>query len=159
MDRKEQAMEYFLKGYNCTQAIVLTFRDHLGLDETTALKIASPFGGGMGRMREVCGAFSGILLVLGYLYGYEDVKDPSLKKELYGRVQDLAERFKEVNCSHPLTEGSIVCRELLGLQKGESSDSTPSERTPAYYAKRPCKEIIGNAAAILDAYLCNHPYK
>lgn len=157
MNHRKLAIENFLSGCNCSQAIMLAFCDITGLDEKTALKLSSSFGGGMGRLREVCGAFSGILMVVGCLYGYDEVKNPELKKEHYKRVQELAEAFKKATKGISKSDGSIVCRELLGLNKDENSDFTPTERTPEFYRKRPCGEIIGTAAEILDLYIEEHP--
>ena len=145
MTRKERAMQNFLEGYNCTQSIILAFEDLITIDIDTALKIASPYGGGMGRLREVCGSVSGMFMVLGYIKGYDDPKDYEGKKQLYEHVQELARRFEEQN-------GSIVCRDLLGLSVKKES-AQPSLRTEEYYKKRPCKEIIGCAAEILEEYL------
>ena len=145
MTRKEKAMESFLDGYNCCQCMMLAFEDLLTIDLDTALKIASPFGGGMGRLREVCGSVSGMFMVLGYIYGYNDPKDYEGKKDLYAHIQELAHRYEEAN-------GSIICRDLLGLTV-QHDTATPSERTSEYYAKRPCAEKIGSAAEILEAYL------
>lgn len=148
MNRGEIAKEYFLKGYNCSQAVVLSFKDKLNLDESTLLKISSPFGGGMGRLREVCGTVSGMFMVLGLLYGYDEA-DQDAKKKLYERVQELAKQFE-------LDNGSIVCRELLGLSE-KHSIATPDARTSQYYKKRPCPELIYYAANLLDDYINNHP--
>ena len=145
MTRKEKAMQNFLEGYNCSQSILLAFEDLITIDIDTALKIASPYGGGMGRLREVCGSVSGMFMVLGFLKGYDNPKDYEGKKVLYTHVQELARRFEEKN-------GSIVCRDLLGLSV-QKEDATPSLRTDEYYGKRPCKELIGCAAEILEAYL------
>ena len=159
MDHKEIAMNNFLKGCNCSQAIMLAFCDITGIDEKTALRLSSSFGGGMGRLREACGAFSGILMVAGILYGYDDVETPELKIAHYKRVQELAARFKEATRGGNAEEGSVVCRELLGLSKGENTGGEPSKRTAEYYAKRPCKEIIGKAAEIMDKYIEENPPK
>ena len=140
------ARENFKKGYNCAQSIMLAYTDVTGLDEDTALRMASPFGGGMGRMREVCGAISGIYMVLGLLEGYSTPGDDIAKKELYSKVQSLAESYRQEN-------GSIICRELLGLTTIGPDDPTPSKRTDEYYKLRPCEVKIGNAARILDLYL------
>lgn len=145
MTRKDKAMQYFLDGYNCAQSVVLAFEDILTIDARAAIKAASPFGGGMGRLREVCGSVSGMFMVLGYVAGYDDAKDNEGKKKLYEQVQALAHQFEEEN-------GSIVCRDLLGLTV-KKEDATPSERTESYYKKRPCKELVGNAAEILENYL------
>ena len=145
MTRKEKAMEKFLEGYNCSQSVVFAFEDCLTIDVDTALKMASPYGGGMGRLREVCGSVSGMFMVLGFLKGYDDPKDSEGKKQLYTHVQELARRFEEEN-------GSIVCRDLLGLSV-KKEDATPSPRDDSYYKKRPCKELVGSAAEILEEYL------
>jgi len=143
--RKEIAMQNFYEGYNCTQSVVLAFEDLFDIDRDTLLTMVSPFGGGMGRLREVCGSVSGMFFVLGHLCGYSDPKDKEKKAQLYARVQELAGRFEEKN-------GSIVCRELLGLTEKKQAP-TPDDRTAEYYKKRPCPELIGMAAEILDEYL------
>ncbi len=148
-ERKEKAMSLFLEGYNCTQSLVLAFEDLIGMERNQLARIASPLGGGMGRLREVCGSVSGMFLVLGFLYGYDKPGDLEVKKELYERVQELARRFEERN-------GSIVCRELLGLSVKRESP-IPEARTEEYYKKRPCKELIGMAAEILDEYIRECP--
>ena len=125
--------------------MIFAFEDLITIDIQTALKAASPFGGGMGRLREVCGGVSGMFMVLGYVQGYDDAKDFEGKKKLYEHVQELARRFEEQN-------GSIVCRDLLGLSV-KKEEATPSQRTEEYYKKRPCKEIVGCAAEILENYL------
>ena len=145
MTRKEKAMQSFLEGYNCSQCLVLAFEDYLTIDIDTALKIASPFGGGMGRLREVCGSVSGMFMVFGFLKGYTTPSDYEGKKELYEHIQELARRFEEVN-------GSIVCRDLLGLSV-QKETATPEKRTDEYYKKRPCAELVGIATEILEAYL------
>lgn len=149
--RKEQAKEYFYEGYNCSQSLVLAFKDLINLDEETLVKLASSFGGGMGRLREVCGAVSGMFMVIGILYGYSDPQNGGSKAEHYGRVQELANRFEA-------KYGSIVCRELLGLTQKHDAP-TPEARTKDYYAKRPCPEIIGAAAEILDEYISEQNQK
>lgn len=151
MDRGQKAKEYFESGYNCTQAVAMAFSDLTGFDEKTIATIAQPFGGGMGRLREVCGTFSGMLLVLGSLYGDNDPKNTVQKKEIYERVQELAKNFERDN-------GSIICRELLGLSV-KHSEPTPEERTPQYYKKRPCNELAYYAANLLDEYIKNEKSK
>ena len=147
MERAERAAELFLQGYNCAQAVAVVFSDLTGLSPELSAKMASSFGGGMGRMREVCGAVSGMLLVTSLLYGYDDPENDQGKKELYQLVQSLAGQFRERN-------GSIVCRELL---KNPPSDPNPSPRTAAYYRQRPCAAMVFTAAEILDAYIAAHP--
>uniref|UniRef100_UPI00405719CC C-GCAxxG-C-C family protein n=1 Tax=Agathobacter sp. TaxID=2021311 RepID=UPI00405719CC len=145
MTRKEKAMQSFLDGYNCSQSIILAFEDLIGMDIDLALKIASPFGGGMGRLREVCGSVSGMFMVMGFLYGYNQPGDYEGKKELYEHIQKLATCYEEAN-------GSIICRDLLGLTV-KKEEAAPERRTEEYYKKRPCKEKIGSAAEILENYL------
>lgn len=145
----QKAMNLFKEGYNCSQSVFLAFQDLYGIDRSTALKLSSSFGGGMGRLREVCGAVSGMFLTAGVLYGYDSSKDRSSKTEHYKRIQQLARSFEELN-------GSIVCRQLLGLgQKKESY--VPEERTKDYYRKRPCGQIVGCAAYIMEEYIRSHP--
>ncbi len=147
--RREQAMALFEKGYNCAQAVVLAFADLHGLDQTTAAALSSSFGGGMGRLREVCGAVSGMFLTAGILYGYDDPGASEEKAEHYARIQELAAEFEKRN-------GSIVCRELLGSGR-KRDEPTPEARTAEYYKKRPCKELVGDAAEILEGYIKEHP--
>ncbi len=139
------AERYFKEGYNCAQAVVLAFIDEIGMEREAALRLSSPFGGGMGRLREVCGAVSGMWIVLGCLKGYSEPGNNKIKMELYSTVQMLAEKVKRVN-------GSIVCRELLSLPSGPD-DPVPEKRTEGYYKKRPCGLIVANVAEILEEYL------
>ncbi len=143
--RGQRAKELFLEGYNCSQAVVLAFADYFEESPERLAKLVSAFGGGMGRLREVCGSVSGMFFVLSQLYGYSDPKAKLEKMDLYARVQELAARFREQN-------GSIVCRELLGLTE-KVSVPVPEERTPEYYKKRPCPDLIAQAADILEQYL------
>lgn len=145
MTHEEKARELFLEGYNCTQAVVAAFCDEMNIDKETALRMASSFGGGMGRLREVCGTVSGMFLVAGYYYGYDDPKDFQAKSRHYERIQELAARFRKEN-------QSIVCRELLGLKEKQSSPA-PEPRTEEYYKKRPCPELAACAARILEEYM------
>ena len=147
MDHMEYAGKLFLEGYNCAQSVMVAFCDQTGLTPEFAARVASPYGGGMGRMREVCGAVSGMLMVAGLLYGYSDPKDTAGKRELYKLEQELAGKFKEQT-------GSIVCRELL---KNPPSDPNPSERTAEYYKVRPCCRMVMLASSILDDYIREHP--
>lgn len=139
------AMELFQEGYNCAQAVFLAFSDWYDIDMETAVKLSSSFGGGMGRLREVCGAVSGMFMAAGTIYGYSDPKATIEKQEHYKRIQELAKEFEQEN-------SSIICRELLGLAKGPDKPE-PEERTAQYYKKRPCKELVGRAAAILENYI------
>lgn len=145
LDHAKLAEELFLSGCNCAQAVVYAFSDLTGLDRDTSLKLACSFGGGFGRMREVCGAFSGACMVAGLLWGYSDTADKSLKADHYALIQQMAKKFREAN-------GSIICRELLsGIES--STDSNPSDRTAEYYKKRPCQKISAYAAEIVDNLL------
>lgn len=146
MSKGDIAKQNFMNGYNCSQAVLLAFCEDFGLEKETALKISEPFGGGMGRMREVCGTVTGMFMVLGLAMGNSDAKDGSTKKNVYKSVQELAEKFKQDN-------GSIICRELLGIQKANKESYVPSERTNEYYKKRPCPELCKYAADILEEYL------
>ena len=143
MDHGIKAAELFLQGYNCAQAVAVAFCDVTGLPEQQAARMASAFGGGMGRLREVCGAVSGMLLVLGTLEGYDTPGDDAAKKQLYSRVQALAKEFQAEN-------GSIICREIL---KNPPSDPNPTPRTAEFYAQRPCAKMVLTAARLLDEYL------
>lgn len=138
-------MELFKQGYNCSQAVLTAFCDEIGMDFETALKISSSFGGGMGRLREVCGAVSGMFMVAGMKFGYTDPKDKLTKAEHYKLIQSLALDFKEKN-------GSLICRELLGINT-EMDSYIPETRTADYYKKRPCVELVGYAADIMDEFI------
>lgn len=143
-DKKSLAKSYFLQGYNCAQAVCMAFAEEMHMDPETAARMVSAFGGGMGRMREVCGAVSGMFFVLGSLEGYSDPKEKDGKMALYKRVQELADEFRCRN-------GSTICRELLSGTASRISDSPePSARTEEYYKKRPCPEIVAEAADILQ---------
>lgn len=148
---ENEAKELFLEGYNCSQSVVAAFSDLLGVERRQAVRMASPFGGGMGRMREVCGCVSGMFMILGYLYGYDDPTVYDGKKELYERVQTLAASFKEAH-------GSIYCRVLLGLE-GADTSPVPGRRTAEYYKKRPCPNLAGETARLLAEYIQAHPYE
>ncbi len=149
MDHSFYAAELFLQGYNCAQAVTVAFCDVTGLTPEFSARMASSFGGGMGRMREVCGAVSGMLMVAGLLYGYDGPETGTPKMEHYALVQDLAAQFRQET-------GSIVCREILN---DPPSDPNPTPRTAEFYAKRPCTRMVMLAARILDAYIAQHPAK
>ena len=147
MDRQSYAAELFFKGHNCAQAVVMAFSDVLKLDPSFCAKMSSSFGGGMGRMREVCGAVSGMLMVAGLLYGYDSYDDDERKKAHYSMVQELAGKFRE-------QAGSIICREIL---KNPPSDPAPTPRTEEYYKQRPCARMVVLATQIMEAYIAEHP--
>lgn len=141
--------ENFRLGYNCCQAVVLAFSDYLcekyQLSSEQIAAACSGFGGGMARMREVCGAFSAMVMMAGYISPATDISNPSARRDNYALVQEFAEEFKKRN------GGSIICRELLGLCPSKAiEDPKPSERTAEFYKKRPCVQIISNAASIVE---------
>lgn len=144
MTRREAGEGYFKQGFNCAQSVVLAFSDKMGMDKDIVVRMISPFGGGFGRMREVCGAVSGMLMVLGFVEGNGLSCDDEKKLELYKKVQGLMNEFRERN-------GSYICRELLALPEG-NSEPTPEKRTESYYKKRPCALLVGDACEILDEY-------
>ena len=146
MTRADNAEKMFKEeGYNCAQSVVGSFLDKMDLPKDVALKIASPFGGGMGRLREVCGAVSGIWIVLGYVEGYDDAADKKGKAEVYKKVQTLAKKFRDQT-------GSIICRDLLNTEDAKDTSPIPSERTAEYYKKRSCVDMVRLATTILDEY-------
>ena len=161
---EKEAARLFRSGYNCAQAVFCAFAGDIGMDIDTAARLSSSFGGGMGRMREVCGAVSGALMVLGILCGY-DATAPTAdadKKAHYARVQEFCKRFRE-------ERGSIICREILQnhakklqemkkaaeeqLAAMHANDASPTPRTAEYYESRPCAEACALAARLLDEYL------
>ena len=146
----DKARELFNEGYNCSQAVLGAFAEDAGLDVKTALRLSAPFGGGMGRMREVCGAVSGMTFVMSALYGYDDPKAFEEKADLYKKIQTVANEFKNEN-------GSIVCRERLALQTTGASAPTPEHRTDAYYKKRPCPELVKQAADFIEDFIAKNP--
>ena len=149
LQREQKAKEYFLEGYNCCQAVLLAFSDILDIDVETLKKAGSGFGGGMGRMREVCGTVSAMVMASGFAKPADNPSDKISKTANYALVQELAEEFRKEN-------GSIICGELLGLRPMGTSLSgataaspKPSDRTEAYYKKRPCADLVACAAGIL----------
>jgi C_GCAxxG_C_C family probable redox protein len=147
-ERVERARGYFLEGYNCAQAVVMAFDDVMAMSPESLAKLAAPFGGGMGRMREVCGTVSGMAMVAGAIQPSADPKNLEERKLNYALVQTFADSFRKEN-------GDIVCRRLLGLEPVVVRAEThmPSERTQEYYRKRPCVEYVACAARIVAEYL------
>lgn len=139
--RVTKARELFLAGYNCAQAVFMAYCDLTPLSEELAATVSASFGGGMGRLRKVCGAVSGMAMCMSFVVPNSMPNDLINKKLNYSAVQDVAESFRQEN-------GSIVCRELLGLSC-QKQDPTPSERTVEYYRKRPCVELVATAARIV----------
>jgi len=147
MDHGIKAAELFLQGYNCAQAMMVAYCDLTGLEPAYAAKLSSSFGGGMGRMREVCGAVSGMLMVAGLLYGYDTPGDDAEKGRHYALVQKLAGEFRT-------GAGSIICREILD---NPPSDPNPTPRTAEFYKVRPCARLLVLAGQVLDGYIAEHP--
>ena len=145
MQREEIARNRFDSGYNCCQSVLLAFADRIPLCEADALRLSASFGAGMGRLREVCGALSAAFMVCGFVLGPCDPLDADAKAAHYRRIQQLAAAFAQQN-------GSILCRDLLGLPDGPD-DPTPRARTAAYYRERPCAALVASAARILDRML------
>ena len=147
-ERRDRAEEYFRQGYNCCQSVLLAFSDILEdnklADRELLAAIGSGFGGGMGRMREVCGSFSGLVALSGFMSPASNPKEMAGRTANYALVQEFAEEFRHEN------GGSIICRELLGLSNNQTGQESPapSERTKEYYRKRPCGKIVGSAAFI-----------
>ena len=146
MTKTEKAKELFLQGYNCSQAVLGAFCDELNIDFETAMHLSSSFGGGMGRLREVCGALSGAFMVAGLKYGYSSPDNKEEKSEHYKLIQEIAEEFKK-------DKGSIICRELLEKRKDEKESHIPDDRTPDYYKTRPCLAMVEEAAGIMEELL------
>lgn len=154
MELKERiikAGELFRSGYNCSQSVVTAFADMYGFTEEQALHMSASFGGGIGRMRMTCGAACGLFMLAGLEKCALEGKDRESKAANYALVQQLAEEFKRRN-------GSLICTELLGLKKPEGT-YMPEERTPQYYAKRPCPRMIEEAARIWVEHLEKHQSK
>lgn len=145
MTRAEKAKENFINGYNCSQAVFAAFADLLGLDDITAKKVSMGMGGGMGRLREVCGAVSAGAMILGAIYGGENSDD---RASAYEKIQQFAQEFKQKN-------NSIICRELLGLDKNAKISPIPDARTKEYYQVRPCPNKVYEAAKILEKMIAS----
>ena len=143
----ERAEALFYQGYNCSQSVAAAFAGEMGLTEEQVLRMSAGFGAGMGRLREVCGAFSGMVFAFSTIYATGRPED---KSRLYAEVQALAAQYRT------RAGGSIVCRELLGLSQAEGSPLA-SERTADYYRKRPCPKLVHLAADLLSDYLNTHP--
>ena len=143
--KSEKAVELFHTGYNCAQSVFCAFCEDFGMDFKTGLKLSSSFGGGMGRLREVCGAVSAMFMIAGLKFGYTEPNNDTIKQAHYERIQKLAAEFEEKH-------KTIICREILGLPKGKDSP-VPSKRTEEYYASRPCEKCIADAARIIEKFI------
>lgn len=146
MKKSEVAVKLFTEGYNCAQAVFGAFAEEIGFLQSQALKMAAPFGGGVGRQREICGAVSGMLMVFGFIYGYETPETGDIKMQHYEQTRALCDAFKEQT-------GSIICRDIL---KTEEVGGTPAARTEQYYHERPCVRCVRTAAEILEEYIENN---
>lgn len=145
--KAQKALELFNEGYNCAQAVFTAFADDVGLDQPTALRLSSSFGGGMGGMREVCGAVSAMFMVMGLLKGYDTPDDLPAKRQHYAKLQQLAAQISD-------QYGTIICRDLL-TQSHIQPSPTPSARNEEYYMKRPCGRYVVACAALLEETLRN----
>ncbi len=142
IDHSKKAADLFCNGCNCAQAVFVAFADDCGIDEKTAMKLSSSFGGGMGRLREVCGAVSGMFMVAGLLSGYTTDDSKDAKDAHYQLIQELAKEFNSIH-------GTYICRDLLG-NLGKSTSPVSDPRTAQYYKVRPCVKFVITAAEILD---------
>ena len=145
MTRADQAEALFREGYNCCQSVFGAFTDVTGMDLETAMRYASPFGAGFGKLREVCGAFSGLTMVAGFTEGYSEASDREGKIAIYQRIRQMAEEFEK-------KQGTIICREMLNLAPGEDLPE-PAIRTEEYYQSRPCISAVREAATLAEKYL------
>lgn len=143
-DHVEKATELFMSGCNCSQAVAGAFADTVGLDEKTMLRFSSAFGGGFARTRNICGAVSGMGMILGLKYYSHD--DKNGKRDIYAMTQSLTEEFRKEN-------GSIICADLMANIKNITCVPEPDERTAEYYKSRPCLKLVRSAAEMLDEYL------
>ncbi len=143
--RVDQAVQTFESGYGCAQSVFAAYADLFGIDRETALKLASPMGGGIGRMREVCGTVSAMALLAGLKEGNTDPSDEEGRERIYLLVREMSDTFRREN-------GTIICRELLGL-KGREQSAKPGKRTQEYYESRPCSRLVACAAKIVEEML------
>ena len=150
MTRKEKAVELFMQGANCAQAVCGAYADLMGMDVKTACRLSSGFGGGLARQREVCGAVSGMCMVANALYGSDVLDDDKEKAAHYRLVRYLCDAFKAAH-------GSMICRELLDAKKARDTAPDPDPRTEEYYRTRPCARLVATAAEILEQYIAENP--
>jgi len=148
MDRVEKAKEYFKNGYNCSQAVVAAYADMFGMNTEDALRFSEGFGGGMGRMRSVCGAVTGMYMLAGLKYSKATAKDIDTRELIYSKVQEMSKEFEKIN-------GTTICGDLLGVNRPKDESTRPEERTESYYKKRPCIGCVEDAARIVEKVLCD----
>ncbi len=147
MDRKEKAVEYFKMGYNCSQAVLAAYCDLFDIDMRTALRITEGFGGGMGRLRSVCGTVTALFMLAGLKYSKAEPGDLETRAFVYKKIQELAGKFTEKN-------GSFICGELLkGIQL--TPGAVPTKRDAEFYKKRPCIQYIKDSCEFAEEYLLN----
>ena len=146
MDRIKKAKDLFESGCNCSQAVICAYSDLFGMDETTAMRVSEGFGGGMGRMRLTCGAVSGMFMLAGLKYGKGIPNDLETRTKVYDTVQKMAKEFEEMN-------GTIVCGDLLGINKPNDTGAVPTEQNSEFYKKRPCVGCVEDCAKIVEKYL------
>lgn len=139
--RVERARKLFLDGYNCSQAVFCAMADVYDILPAQAARLSASFGGGVGRLREICGACSAMVMLEGLQSGATEADDKAGKQANYANVQQLVHRFAEQN-------GSYLCRELLNLRKDAPTPSAPDERTAEYYKQRPCLRMVESATRI-----------
>lgn len=148
-ERIEKAVKLFKEGYNCSQSVVAAFADMYGFTREQSLKMAASFGGGIGRMRETCGAACGLFMLAGLEKGATEGADREGKAANYALVQQLAAEFRKRN-------GALRCADLLGLSKKEAASPVPEARSEIYYQKRPCVKMVEEAARIWVEYMKGH---
>jgi C_GCAxxG_C_C family probable redox protein len=148
-NRTQKAKEFFLAGYTCSQAVLMAFAEDVGLEESLAAKISCGFGGGMGGLRNVCGAVTGMFMVANMMYGFETPDNANHKTEHYAAIRELATAFTN-------EYDTLICKDLLASLPGKLSEN-PSLRDDEYYKVRPCALYVEKAVAILEEYMANHP--
>lgn len=146
MNRVEKAKELFKSGYNCSQSVVGAYSDLFGMDSVTAMRFAEGFGGGMGRMRSTCGAVTAMFMLVGLKMSKGEAKDTETRTKIYETVREMAAEFENMN-------GSIICADLLGVNRPSDDSAKPEERSKQYYKKRPCVDCVGDCAEIIEKYL------
>lgn len=140
MDYASQAEQLFKDGYNCAQAVLAPLGDLTGLDHDTATRLAAPFGGGIAKLRQTCGAVTGMCMAIGLIYARDDTADPEMRAQTYAITRELVQRFKK-------QQGSLMCSDLLGL--GPDGEPLLDTRTEIYYQNKPCREIVSDAVRLL----------
>lgn len=148
MKKSDIAVEYFLSGYNCSQAVVAAFCEDFGMSVEDGVRVSEGFGGGMGRMRSVCGAVTGMFMLAGLKHSNSQPKDLETRKLIYSLVQEMSAEFEQ-------EMGSIICAELLGENAPADKGAAPAPRNGEFFKKRPCTESVRIAAEIAEKYLCN----